>query len=67
MPNEENEEEFGRFGLGIRAFKISDDGFRFKFESVNVNVPIEAVVMQLEAFLRNIKSGYFDGFDKEYE
>lgn len=65
MLNKENDDEIlGRFVLGIRALK-SPDNITFKLESMNINVPIEAVIMQLEAFLRNIKNGYFDSFDNE--
>ena len=47
--------EIGRFGLGIRIIRHPDGKVEYQTQSANENVPVEIVLMQIRAFLRNIE------------
>ena len=62
MPSEPN--EVGRFVFGIRLYRYPDGTVEYRTQSRNQGIPIEIVLMQLKAFLRNQENDYFDKYDK---
>lgn len=58
-----DENEIGRFIFGLKAFK-TEDGLRYQIQSVNDNIPVEIVIMQLRAFLNGLENEYFDNFQQ---
>lgn len=60
----EEPREIGRFAFWLRIFKHSDGNLEYKAQSVNDNMPIEIVIMQLKAFLNNLEKEYFNAFEK---
>jgi len=56
-------EEIGRFAFGIRLYRYSDGRVEYNTQSRNEGIPIEVVLMQLQAFLRNQENEYFDKYD----
>ncbi len=56
--------EIGRFLFGLKVFKKSDGSFEYKIQTLNDNIPLEIVIMQLKALLNNLKKEYFDNFER---
>ena len=50
----EEHNEIGRFIFGLKAFK-EEEGLRYQIQSINENIPIEIIIMQLKAFLGSIE------------
>lgn len=61
----EEPREIGRFAFWLRTFKHTDGNLEYKIQSVNENIPIEIVIMQLKSFLNNLEKNYFDTFGKD--
>ena len=66
MPKKPDEEpkEVGRFAFGIILYRYPDGRVEYRFQSKNQGIPIEIILMQLKAFLRNQENEYFDRYDK---
>ena len=66
MPKKSPEEpkEIGRFAFGIILYKFSDGRVEYRFQSKNRGIPLEIILMQVKAFLRNQENQYFDKYDK---
>ena len=66
MPKKPPEEpqEVGRFAFGIILYRYPDGRVEYRFQSKNQGIPIEIILIQLKAFLRNQENGYFDRYDK---
>jgi|GEM_PF-3365844 len=62
--NNPEEKPVAMFALGLRAYQQPDGQIVFLLDSKNQGIPIEIVLMQIEAWLRNMKDEYFDNFDK---
>ncbi|RJQ16844.1 hypothetical protein C4573_02150 [Candidatus Woesearchaeota archaeon] len=60
-----SDNRIGRFGLAITAF-YNNGNFEVLVQSANEGIPIELVLMQLKAFLRNQENNYFNNFDKAF-
>ena len=56
----------GEFAVGIRLLRYPDGKMAWKIDSVNKGVPVEVIMIQLRAFLRNMENEYFDAFDKNF-
>ena len=54
----------GRFAFGITLYKYPDNRVEYRTQSRNEGIPIEIVLMQLRAFLRNQENDYFDNYNK---
>ena len=63
MPKEEPK-VIGKFALGILLCKYPDGKVEFRFQSKNQGIPIEIILTQVRAWLRNQENKYFDNFDK---
>ena len=61
---EEEPKVIGKFALGILLCRYSDGSVEFRFQSKNENIPIEIILTQVRAWLRNQENIYFDNFDK---
>ncbi len=61
---EDEPNELGGFGFGIKILRYSDGHIEYQTQSANEGVPIEAVIMQMKAFLRNLEKDYFTTFDE---
>lgn len=61
---EDEPKVIGKFALGILLCKYSDGKAEFRFQSKNENIPIEIILTQVKAWLRNQENIYFDNFDK---
>jgi hypothetical protein len=57
------EQVVGRFALGIKIIKSPDGKVRVEYKTQNENMPVEMVIMKLDAFLRNMKNDYYAEFD----
>jgi len=61
MPKENDEV---RFGFGIRIIRGEDGRMYCETQSKNYGVQTEVIIMQMKAFLKNLKNDYFDSFNK---
>ena len=57
--------EIGAFGLGIRLIRQPDGSIEYKIDSVNRNVPIEIVIMQIKIFLNGLEKEYSERYSKK--
>ena len=66
MPKKPPEEpkEIGRFAFGIILYKYPNGRVEYRFQSKNQGIPLEIILMQVKAFLRNQENQYFDKYDK---
>ena len=60
----EEPKEIGRFALGIILYKHPDNRVEYRFQSKNQNIPLEIVLLQVKAWLRNQENKYFSNYDK---
>ncbi|MBI4174781.1 MAG: hypothetical protein HY517_03985 [Candidatus Aenigmarchaeota archaeon] len=60
MPNGVNETE--RFALGLTALRREDGGFDCAMQTVNQGIPVEIVVMQLRALIKQWEREYQSSF-----
>lgn len=64
MPKESQDPKvIGRFAFGITLYRYSDGTVEYRTQSRNQGIPIEIVLMQIKAFLRNQENEYFDRYD----
>lgn len=56
--------EIGKFLFGLKVFKKPDGSFEYKIQSLNDNIPVEIVIMQLKAFLASLEKEYFESFER---
>lgn len=54
----------GRFAFGITLYEHSDGRIEYRTQSRNESIPLEIILMQLRAFLRNQENEYFDNYNK---
>lgn len=59
--------ELGRFALGIKIFRNSDGSISYQTKDVNEGVPIEIVIMQIKAFLKDLEDNYYQKYEKRGE
>lgn len=59
----EERREIGRFIFGLKVFK-QPDGLNYEIQSMNENIPVEIVIMQLKTFLNSLEKEYFDSFER---
>ena len=65
MPKEQEEPKIiGKFALGILLCRYSNGKVEYRFQAKNENIPIEIILAQVKAWLRNQENQYFDNFDK---
>ena len=55
--------EIGRFVFGLKAFRDEEE-FEYQIQTVNENIPVEIILMQLKAFLNSLEKEYFDEFER---
>lgn len=60
-------DEPSRFALGLTALRQPDGNFDCAMQTVNQGIPIEIVIMQLRAFLKQMEHNYFSSFEKGTE
>ena len=58
----EEPHEIGRFAFLLRIFRSPDGNLQYEPQSINENIPIEIVIMQLKTFLNNLETNYFNAF-----
>ena len=64
MPSDPQDPKvIGRFAFGITVYRYPDGRIEYRSQSRNQGVPIEIVLMQLKAFIRNQENEYFDNYD----
>lgn len=56
--------EIGRFAYWLRVLKLSDGNLQYEPQSVNENIPIKIIIMQLKALINKLEKDYFDEFEK---
>lgn len=62
--SKEEPKVIGKFALGILLCKHDDGKVEYRFQSKNQNIPIEIILTQLRAWLRQQENKYNDNFDK---
>lgn len=58
-------DEIGAFAFGIRLIRQPDGSIEYKTDSVNRNVPVEIVIMQMKVFLNDLEKEYSDRYSKK--
>lgn len=53
------------FAAVISDSKEPDSESEWKVNTLNNGVPLEAVIMQLKALIKNYENNYFDSFDNK--
>ena len=54
----------GKFGLGLKVLKYPDGRTEYQIQKINKGIPIQIVIMQIKAFLKNLEKEYFEKFKK---
>ncbi len=57
--------EIGAFAFGIRLIRQPDGSVKYQTDSVNKNVPVEIVIMQMKIFLNDLEKEYSDRYSKK--
>lgn len=61
---EEEKNNIGEFGFVIITKKNDQGNLHFQTRIINKKVPLELIVMQMKAFLKQVEKDYFNSFNQ---
>lgn len=56
------ERELGRFGIAIKLFLDNEMNIKYKFDSLDLNIPKEMIITQLRTFIKILEEDYYPDF-----